>query len=92
MIATATSLGESNDRKAAYAGIVTWVILKAIDVTVGLRVHVLDEREGLDVTLHGEEGYANAGGSSMGQHHEDETSGEKEAPAMLLPKASRALG
>src|SRR6478735_8302198 len=41
---------------AAYAGIVTWVILKAIDVTVGLRVHVLDEREGLDVTLHGEEG------------------------------------
>ena len=39
----------------AYALVVTWVILKLIDRTVGLRVDVQDEREGLDAMLHGEE-------------------------------------
>jgi Amt family ammonium transporter len=43
---------------AAYAGIVTFVLLKAIDRLVGLRVTNTDEREGLDTTQHGEEGYA----------------------------------
>jgi Amt family ammonium transporter len=41
-----------------YAVAVTWVILKVIDKTVGLRVTVADEREGLDTTQHGEDGYA----------------------------------
>jgi Amt family ammonium transporter len=41
-----------------YAVVVTWVILKVIDKTVGLRVTVADEREGLDTTQHGEDGYA----------------------------------
>jgi Amt family ammonium transporter len=41
-----------------YAVVVTFVILKAIDKTVGLRVTTSDEREGLDTTQHGEEGYA----------------------------------
>ena len=41
-----------------YAVAVTWVILKVIDKTVGLRVTVSDEREGLDTTQHGEDGYA----------------------------------
>jgi Amt family ammonium transporter len=77
---------------AAYAGVVTWVILKLIDVTVGLRVHVLDEREGLDVTLHGEEGYANAGGSSMGHAgQEDESAAEPIAAPVLLPKSARPV-
>jgi Amt family ammonium transporter len=43
---------------AAYAGIVTFVLLTAIDRLVGLRVTNTDEREGLDTTQHGEEGYA----------------------------------
>jgi ammonium transporter, Amt family len=43
---------------AAYALAVTWVLLKVIDKTIGLRVAVSDEREGLDTTQHGEEGYA----------------------------------
>jgi len=43
---------------AAYAAAVTWLLLKAIDRTVGLRVTNTDEREGLDTTQHGEEGYA----------------------------------
>ncbi len=43
---------------AAYAAIVTWVLLKLIDKFIGLRVTEQDEREGLDTTQHGEEGYA----------------------------------
>jgi ammonium transporter, Amt family len=43
---------------AAYAAVVTAVLLKGIDKLVGLRVSVGDEREGLDTTQHGEEGYA----------------------------------
>ena len=42
----------------AYALVLTWIILKAIDKTVGLRVDEAEEREGLDQTQHGEEGYA----------------------------------
>ena len=41
-----------------YAGIVTFVLLKIIDKIVGVRVEVADEREGLDTSQHGEEGYA----------------------------------
>jgi ammonium transporter, Amt family len=40
-----------------YAVVVTLVILKAIDKLMGLRVTQGDEREGLDTTQHGEEGY-----------------------------------
>lgn len=43
---------------AAYALAVTFVLLKVLDKTVGLRVSSSDEREGLDTTQHGEEGYA----------------------------------
>jgi Amt family ammonium transporter len=43
---------------ALYAAAMTWILLKAIDKLVGLRVTMSDEREGLDTTQHGEEGYA----------------------------------
>ncbi len=43
---------------AVYAALVTWVLLKLIDKTIGLRVTEQDEREGLDTAQHGEEGYA----------------------------------
>jgi Amt family ammonium transporter len=42
----------------AYSAAVTWVLLKLIDKVVGLRVAVPDEREGLDSTEHGEQGYS----------------------------------
>ncbi len=38
----------------AYTGAVTFVILKAIDLTIGLRVTEESEREGLDIRAHGE--------------------------------------
>ena len=42
---------------AAYAGLMTYIIVKVLDKTMGLRVDEDEEREGLDVTLHGEQGY-----------------------------------
>lgn len=37
-----------------YTAVVSWVILKVIDLAMGLRVAEEEEREGLDVALHGE--------------------------------------
>ncbi|HET7756372.1 MAG TPA: ammonium transporter, partial [Steroidobacteraceae bacterium] len=37
-----------------YGFVVSFIILKVIDVTIGLRVVEEEEREGLDVSLHGE--------------------------------------
>jgi len=37
-----------------YTGIATYIILKVVDVIMGLRVSEEDEREGLDLALHGE--------------------------------------
>ena len=40
-----------------YCAVVTFVILKVIDITMGLRVDEKVEAVGLDVSLHGERGY-----------------------------------
>jgi Amt family ammonium transporter len=37
-----------------YSGIASFIILKIIDLTMGLRVSAEDEREGLDISQHGE--------------------------------------
>ncbi len=61
----------------AYAAVVTWGVLRAIDATIGLRVSEQDEREGLDAVLHGEEGYV-LGGSATAEaepEREETTSG-----------------
>ena len=42
---------------AAFTAAVTWIILKAIDVTIGLRVPEQEEVLGLDATTHGEVAY-----------------------------------
>jgi Amt family ammonium transporter len=44
----------------------TLAILKLVDALVGLRVTADEEREGLDINLHGEEGYS-IGSSSFGR-------------------------
>jgi len=44
----------------------TLAILKFVDAVVGLRVSADEEREGLDINLHGEEGYS-IGNSSFGR-------------------------
>jgi len=40
-----------------YDAVATFVILKVIDMIVGLRVAEDEEREGLDITQHGEQVY-----------------------------------
>jgi Amt family ammonium transporter len=42
---------------AAWCGIATFILLKLVDVTLGLRVTVEQETEGLDTVLHNETGY-----------------------------------
>jgi Amt family ammonium transporter len=42
---------------ASYTALATWVILKGVDATVGLRVDEQHERHGLDIGLHEEAGY-----------------------------------
>ena len=37
-----------------YSGVGSFIILKIIDMVIGLRVSEEEEREGLDVSLHGE--------------------------------------
>jgi Amt family ammonium transporter len=41
----------------AWSGILTFLILKALDATLGLRVSAEDETQGLDVAMHEERGY-----------------------------------
>ncbi len=50
---------------AAYSVVVTLVILKVLDATVGLRVSKDQETEGLDTNLHGEEGYHMGGAGAL---------------------------
>ncbi len=38
----------------AYSGVVTFILLKLIDVVIGIRVETDDERMGLDLSQHGE--------------------------------------
>ena len=40
-----------------WSGLVSFVAYKVVDVTIGLRVNEEDEREGLDITSHGETAY-----------------------------------
>ena len=40
-----------------YSGVLSFVILKIVDVLIGLRVTEEQETEGLDIALHDERGY-----------------------------------
>lgn len=40
-----------------YSGVLSFILLKAIDLTIGLRVDAEGESQGLDLADHGEEGY-----------------------------------
>ncbi|MCY3818386.1 MAG: ammonia channel protein, partial [Gammaproteobacteria bacterium] len=41
----------------AYTAVLTWVILKVVDMVTGNRVSEDEETEGLDLTQHEERGY-----------------------------------
>jgi Amt family ammonium transporter len=68
---------------AAYSAGVTFVLLKIIAATVGLRVSADEEREGLDSTLHGESGYAlGLGGGAHGASEAEAAPERSPAPAL----------
>ncbi len=50
---------------APYSFIVTFIILKVLDVTMGIRVNEEDEIAGLDVSQHGERAYVFGGGGPV---------------------------
>lgn len=59
-----SSIGEQLSAQAigvlsviAYTAVITWVILKLVDVLTGLRVDEEEESMGLDISLHEEKGY-----------------------------------
>ena len=43
---------------AAWCAALSWLLLRLIDATVGLRVSEEDESEGLDLAAHGERSYS----------------------------------
>jgi Amt family ammonium transporter len=47
-----------------YSGAGTFVVLKLIGLVMPLRATAAEEAEGLDITTHGEDAYAQIGGSS----------------------------
>jgi ammonium transporter, Amt family len=53
---------------ATYSFIVSFILLKLIDATIGLRVTADDEEIGLDLTQHGERGYIMGAGELMVGH------------------------
>ncbi len=69
---------------AAYAAVVTLVILLVVKALVGLRVDAETENEGLDGALHGETGYA--GGSGTSEHAPTAAASEAALP-MGAPEA-----
>ena len=40
-----------------WSGVVSFIAFKLVDLTIGLRVSEEDEREGLDISAHGETAY-----------------------------------
>ncbi len=57
-----------------YTAIASFVILKAVDLVVGLRVSDEQEAEGLDIALHGERGYTGSlGALAVGEPETDES-------------------
>ena len=49
-----------------FAGVMTFIIIKIIDVVLGLRVDEASEEAGLDITVHGETAYVPWAGTSSG--------------------------
>ncbi len=54
-----------------YSFVVTFIILKLVDMVIGLRVTAEDEEVGLDLSQHGERGYIMGVGELMGGHPQE---------------------
>jgi len=74
-----------------FSVVLTWLILKVIDKTIGLRPTTDEEREGLDANLHGESGYS-LGSSASGHQvpHGTPARAEQRAGEALASETSRS--
>jgi len=77
---------------AVFAGAVTFVLLKVLDATLGLRAEKDLEQEGLDVNLHGEEAYALADAHGGSMHYEEEGHAAEETLAAGERNAAETAG
>jgi len=59
MVAQVTSQCWGVATSLVWSGVVSFIAFKVIDMTIGLRVNEEDEREGLDLSTHGEQAYHN---------------------------------
>jgi Amt family ammonium transporter len=59
MIAQLTAQAWAVGTAVVVSGVVSVIAFKLIDLVIGLRVNEEDEREGLDITSHGETAYHN---------------------------------
>ncbi len=73
----------------AYAFIVSIIILKVIDATVGLRVDEEDEYSGLDLSQHGETGYILDSFSSKGGSGHAEPAGHGAFGSVGIPSPAK---
>jgi Amt family ammonium transporter len=59
MLAQLTAQAWAVGTAVVVSGVVSVIAFKLVDVVIGLRVSEEDEREGLDITSHGETAYHN---------------------------------
>ena len=80
----------------AYSFILTWVIAKVLDMTIGLRIHEEDELRGIDLAAHAEDAYltdedpVNLGSATSRPRQADATS-SKHTTARQCSKHWRAV-
>jgi Amt family ammonium transporter len=70
---------------AVYSGVMSFVLLKLVNLVVPIRATATDETEGLDVTQHGEEAYIHDGGLTATTGFETTAAS---APALVAKPAS----
>jgi hypothetical protein len=74
-----------------YSFVVTFVLLKLVDLAVGLRVTADEEEAGLDLTQHGERGYIMGVELIGSRSYGEASSGFGASSAVDEPAASHAL-
>jgi Amt family ammonium transporter len=72
---------------AVFSGIATFVLLKVIAAVVPLRRPIAEEGVGMDVTLHGEEGYAKGEGAVLVHQDHTQVKGAVTEGAMAAARA-----
>jgi Amt family ammonium transporter len=71
-----------------YAVVVSYIILRVVDATVGLRVTPDEEREGLDIVLHGESASEETTSAHLEYSADEPAPATEAAPALVYQTRS----